>query len=160
MKWNAIATVGVALVDVPLAVEPHLLYRIRRAEVEGSAGAALASLAVAQVHPIRFTCGNYSKRAAVALPDPFHYSPPVSANASLADLFRCRRAASTKGVDAHIRKISLGRHPVTLGCRFRKEPSRHDDFPAAYWENVSRTFLKAHVLSFSPLTLVGIPTAP
>ena len=92
MKSNAIATVGVALVDLPLAVEPHLLFRIRRAEVEGSAGAALASLAVAQVDPIRFTCGNYSKRAAVALPDPFHHSSPASANASLADLLGCRRA--------------------------------------------------------------------
>jgi hypothetical protein len=37
MKSNAIAAVGVALVDLPLAVEPHLLLRIRRTEMEGGA---------------------------------------------------------------------------------------------------------------------------
>jgi hypothetical protein len=32
---------------------------------------------VAQIHPIGFTRGNHAKRAAVALPDPFHRpSPP------------------------------------------------------------------------------------
>jgi hypothetical protein len=36
--------------------------------MESSTGAALTRLAVAQINPIRFTCGNYSKRAAVALP--------------------------------------------------------------------------------------------
>ena len=44
--------------------------------MKGGAGATLASLAVAQVHPIRFTHGDYSKGAAVALPDPFHHFPP------------------------------------------------------------------------------------
>jgi hypothetical protein len=37
MKSNAIAAVGVALADLPLAVEPHLLLRIRRTEMEGGA---------------------------------------------------------------------------------------------------------------------------
>jgi hypothetical protein len=97
MKSNAIATIGVALVDLLLAVEPHLLFRIRRAEVEGSAGAALASLAVAQIDPIRFSCGNYSKRAAVALPNPFHHSSPASANASLA-IFSATVERFVKGV--------------------------------------------------------------
>jgi hypothetical protein len=32
---------------------------------------------VAQINPIGFTCGNYSKRAAVALPDPFHSLLPT-----------------------------------------------------------------------------------
>jgi hypothetical protein len=105
MKSNAIATVGVALVDLPLAVEPHLLYRIRRAEVEGSAGATLASLAVAQVHPIRFTGGNYSKGAAVALPRLFHHSSPASANASLADLLGCRRALRSTRIPAKHRSV-------------------------------------------------------
>jgi hypothetical protein len=132
MKSNAIATVGVALVDVPLAVEPHLLYRIRRAEVEGSAGAALASLEVAQIDPIRFTCGTYSKRAAVALPDPLHHSSSASANRKFGRSSRLPSSASTKAFDSHIRKTPLGGRPVTLGCRFRKEPSRHDDFPVAY----------------------------
>jgi len=40
--------------------------------MESGAGAALARFAVAQINPIGFTCCNYSKRAAVALPDPFH----------------------------------------------------------------------------------------
>jgi hypothetical protein len=40
--------------------------------MEGSAGTALARLAVAQIDPIGFTCCNYSERAAVALPDPLH----------------------------------------------------------------------------------------
>src|SRR5271154_800357 len=60
MKSNAVAAVGVALIDLPLAVKPDLLFRIARTEMKG-AGATLASLAVAQVHPIRFTGGNYSK---------------------------------------------------------------------------------------------------
>ena len=76
MKSNAIAAVAIALIDLPLAVKPDLLFRIARTEMKGGAGATLASLAVAQVHPIRFTCGNYSKRAAVALPHPFHGSLP------------------------------------------------------------------------------------
>ena len=71
MKSNAIAAVGVAFVDLPLAFEPHPLFRIRRTEMKGGAGATLASLAIAQINPIGFTCGNYSKRAAVTLPGSF-----------------------------------------------------------------------------------------
>jgi hypothetical protein len=78
MKSNAIATVGVALVNLPLAVEPHVLSWIRRAEMECGAGAALARLAVAQVDPFRIACGDNAKRAAVALRGSFHRSPPVS----------------------------------------------------------------------------------
>ena len=47
MKSNAIAAVGIALVNLPLTVEPHPLFWIARAEMEGRAGAALARLAVA-----------------------------------------------------------------------------------------------------------------
>jgi hypothetical protein len=72
MKTNTIAAVGIAFVDLPLAVEPHPLFGIRRTEMESRAGAPLARLAVAKVNPIRLTCGNYSKRAAVALPGSFH----------------------------------------------------------------------------------------
>jgi hypothetical protein len=46
MKSNAIAAVGVALIDLSFPIEPHLLVRICRAEMEGGAGAALARLAV------------------------------------------------------------------------------------------------------------------
>src|SRR5215471_12126964 len=70
MKSDAVAAVGIALVDLPLAVEPDPLFGIGRTEMESSAGAALARLAVAKISPIRFTRGNYSKRTAVALPDP------------------------------------------------------------------------------------------
>ena len=72
MKSNPITAVGVALVDLPLPIEPHLLFWKTRAEMESGTGAALACLSVAQVHPIRFTRGNYSKRAAVALSGSFH----------------------------------------------------------------------------------------
>lgn len=94
MKSNPIAAVGVALVDLPLPIEPHLLFRKTCAEMESGTGAALACLTVAQVHPIRFARGNYSKRAAVALPGSFHRSPPAIIEATLADFFDCRRAAS------------------------------------------------------------------
>src|SRR5438270_13390856 len=78
MESNAIAAVGIALVNLPLTVKPHLLFRKRRAEMEGRAGATLTSLAIAQINPIRFTRGNYSKRTAMAFPDPFHrFSSPV-----------------------------------------------------------------------------------
>src|SRR6516165_7311789 len=76
MKSDAVTAVGVALVDLPLAIEPHSLFGIRRTEMKCSAGTALARLTVAQVNSIRFTSGNYSKRAAVALPGSFHQPPP------------------------------------------------------------------------------------
>jgi len=77
MKSNPITTVGVALVNPSIPIEPHLLFRKICAEMETGTGAALACLTVAQVHPIRFARGNYSKRAAVALPGSFHRSPPA-----------------------------------------------------------------------------------
>ena len=73
MKSNAIATVGIAFVDLPLAIEPHTLFRIRRAEVEGGARAALARLTVAQINPIRVARGDNAKRAAVALRSSFQF---------------------------------------------------------------------------------------
>jgi hypothetical protein len=76
MKSNAIAAIGIAVIDLPLAVKPDPFFRIARTEMKGGTSAALASLAVAQVHPIRFTCGNYSKGAAVALPDTFQIPLP------------------------------------------------------------------------------------
>jgi hypothetical protein len=76
MKSNSVTAVGIALVDLPLPIEPHLLFRKSCAEMESATGAALARLTVAQIHPIRFTRGNYSKRAAVALPGLFHRPSP------------------------------------------------------------------------------------
>src|SRR5437762_1258942 len=55
MKSNAVAAVGVAVIDLPLAVKPDVLFRVARTKMKGGTGATLASLAVAQVHPIRFT---------------------------------------------------------------------------------------------------------
>jgi hypothetical protein len=72
MKSNAVTAVGIALVDLPLAVEPYPLFGVRRTEMESRPGAPLARLAVAKVNPIRLTCGDYSKQAAVALPGSFH----------------------------------------------------------------------------------------
>ena len=77
MKSNAITAVGVALVNLPFTVEPHPIFRITRTEMESGTSPTLARLAVAQIHPIRFTRGNYSKRAAMALPDPFHRLLPT-----------------------------------------------------------------------------------
>src|ERR1700756_1222120 len=96
MKSNAIAAVGVALVNLPLSVEPHPLFRITGPEMESGAGTALARHAVAQINPIGFTRGNYSKRAAVATPGSFHRPPPSLVSRTLADLFRSRRATSSR----------------------------------------------------------------
>ena len=52
MKSNLVAAIGVALVDLPLAVEPHPLFGIGRTELESSASAALAHVAVAKINPI------------------------------------------------------------------------------------------------------------
>src|SRR5690348_4307683 len=48
-KSNAVAAVGVALVDLPVAVKTHPLFGICRTEMESRAGTALACLAVTQV---------------------------------------------------------------------------------------------------------------
>ena len=105
MKSNAVAAIGIAFVDLPLTIKPHLLFRKCRAEMEGRAGATLASLAIAQINPIRFTRGNYSKRAAMALPDPFHRRLPTWFGRILTDPTGCRRAASSRGAIAEcIRK--------------------------------------------------------
>jgi len=77
MKSDAIAAVGIALIDFALTVEPYAFFREACAEMESGTGAALARLTVAKVHPIRFTRRDYSKRAAVALPGSFHRSPPA-----------------------------------------------------------------------------------
>jgi hypothetical protein len=121
MKSNAIAAVGVALVNLPLTMEPYLLFRITGTEMESGAGASLARLAVAQINPIGFTRGNYSKRAAVALPDPFHRLLPTWFGRILTDPVGCRRAASSRraGVEwirkarltARMRRGSLGVWP-------------------------------------------------
>jgi len=37
MKSSAMAAVGIALVYLPLTVEPHMLFWIQRAEMEGGA---------------------------------------------------------------------------------------------------------------------------
>jgi hypothetical protein len=87
VKSNAIAAVGVALVDLPLTVEPDLPFRVRRAEMESGAGATLARLAVAQVNPIRITRRDYSKGATVALGGSFHRSPPSFVCPSLWPIF-------------------------------------------------------------------------
>src|SRR5215831_2731558 len=42
MKSNPVAAVGIAFVDLPLPIEPHLLFRISCAEMESGTGAALA----------------------------------------------------------------------------------------------------------------------
>jgi hypothetical protein len=52
-----------------------------------------ARLAMAQINPIGFTRGNYSKRAAVAVADPFHRLLPTWFSRYLADPVGCRRAA-------------------------------------------------------------------
>jgi len=47
MKSNQIAAVGVALVDLPFAIEPHLFFPIRRTEMKSGTGAPLARLTMA-----------------------------------------------------------------------------------------------------------------
>jgi hypothetical protein len=77
MKPNAITAVGVALVNLSLTIEPYPLFRITGTEVESGASPTLARFTVAQINPIGFTCGNYSKLAGVALNDPFHSLLPA-----------------------------------------------------------------------------------
>src|SRR6516225_2370685 len=48
MKSNAVATVGVALVDLLVAVEPHSLFGTCRTEMESRVGPTLARVAVAR----------------------------------------------------------------------------------------------------------------
>ena len=47
MKSDAVTAVGVALVDLPVAVKTHPLFGICRTEVKSRAGATLARLTVA-----------------------------------------------------------------------------------------------------------------
>ena len=62
MKSNAIAAVGIPLVDLPLPIEPHLLFWKTCAEMESGTGAALARCAA--VRPSFMRAG---KEAVVAL---------------------------------------------------------------------------------------------
>ena len=95
MKSNPVAAVGIAFVDLPLPIEPHLLFRISCAEMESGTGAALARLTVAQVHPSRFTRGQLLESAAQ-----WHCPVlsidllPPSSEIPLAGSLDCRRAAS------------------------------------------------------------------
>src|SRR5215471_5854717 len=102
-------------------MEPHLLFRKSSTEMESGTGAALARLAVAQVHPIRFTNGNYSKRAAVALPGSIHRHPPFSVVAAVwpipsAAVEPLRTEVQRSSV--HPRRVesgrALGHHETTL----------------------------------------------
>jgi len=94
MKSNAIAAVRIALVNLPLPIEPYLLFRKTCAEMEGGAGAALARLAVAQINPIRFTCGKLleASRSGTARSVPSISSDLGVHSASFADLLASRRA--------------------------------------------------------------------
>jgi hypothetical protein len=109
MKSDAVTAVGIALVDLPLAVEPHPLFRKTRTEMESCAGAPLARLTVTEVDSIRLTGGNYTKRAAVALTGSFHQHLPR--------LAQC-------GPWFHARQISTHCAPIGLpGAVSRQPPS-------------------------------------
>ena len=54
VKADPVAAIGATLVNVSRALEPHAVLKIGRAEMEGGAGSALASLAVAQINPLGF----------------------------------------------------------------------------------------------------------
>jgi hypothetical protein len=71
--------------------------------MKGGARAMLASLAVAQVHPIRLACGNYSKGAAVALPDPFQIPLPPQLTPVWPIFSAAVEPLRQKAFDAHIR---------------------------------------------------------
>jgi hypothetical protein len=43
MKSNAVAAIGIALIDLPLAVKPDPLFQIACTEMKAGAGAALAA---------------------------------------------------------------------------------------------------------------------
>src|SRR5258705_4602722 len=72
IKADPIAAVGAALVDLALAFEPHLLFRVARAEMEGGAGAPPARLAMAEIDALRLARRDYFERSAMAFGRPFH----------------------------------------------------------------------------------------
>jgi hypothetical protein len=74
---------------------------------------------VAQVDPIRFPRGNYSKRATVALPGSIHRSPPAMTWATLADFLGCLPATSRENL--------LGRDtdiPAVVACAKKSRVGR------------------------------------
>jgi hypothetical protein len=114
--------------------------------MKGGAGATLANLAVAQIHPIRFTCGNYSKGAAVALPDPFHHPPPASPEPIWPMFSAAVEPLQQNAVAAQMRKIPLIGRPVAS-----KRAGSTRRFSGGIF---GRTFMEhfpseAHVLSLS-----------
>src|SRR5258707_343234 len=72
IKADPIAAVRAALVDLALAFEPHLVFRVARAEMEGGAGAPPAGLAMAEIDALRLARGDNLERSAMAFGRPFH----------------------------------------------------------------------------------------
>src|SRR5215471_6929279 len=70
MKADLVAAVGDAREDVALALEPDALLQIGRAEMEGSAGAPPAGLAVAEIDALRLAGRDNLEPTAMALRPP------------------------------------------------------------------------------------------
>ena len=71
VKPDAIARIGLALVNFALAVEPHPLFQIGCAEMKRGASATLARLTVAEINSFRLARGDDAKRATMAFAEPF-----------------------------------------------------------------------------------------
>src|SRR5439155_26312299 len=73
VEADPVAAVGLALVNLALAFEPHLVLPIARAEMKGGTGAAPAGLAVTEIDALRLAGGDDPQLTAMTLRHPFHW---------------------------------------------------------------------------------------
>src|SRR5215471_10089048 len=66
VKADPVAAIAVTLVNVSRTLKPHAVLQIGRAQMEGGAGSALASLAVAQINRLGLARNDHPQRPAMA----------------------------------------------------------------------------------------------
>jgi hypothetical protein len=76
MEADLETAIGVTLIDLAVALDPNLAFRISAAGMDDGPGAALTSPTMADIHSFRLPRGNYPKRAAMALRRSLHRLPP------------------------------------------------------------------------------------
>src|SRR5438876_4772431 len=76
MKADLEPAIGHARVDLVVALDPHLGLPPAAARMDDRAGAALASLAVADINPLRLARSDRLERAAMAFRHSFHADRP------------------------------------------------------------------------------------
>src|SRR6267142_6243967 len=76
MKTDLEAAVRVTLVNLVVALDLHLGFRIGAPGMDDGPGAALTSPTMTHIHSFRLTRGDHPKRAAMALRRSLHRHPP------------------------------------------------------------------------------------